>query len=160
MYIAPETLADIQSGLTESIESGTRLLGEIATLPYSPDVYVQCKAEVVRFLEQLGRDPAQLPMRKSELARHFELTHQVCSTALNLFRLLALYLKPVLPALATQVEAFLNIEPLQWSDKDHLLKEHGILPFKPMLSRVTPEQIEALLESNKSSTPSTSQGAA
>jgi methionyl-tRNA synthetase len=42
--------------------------------------------------------------------------HDVCSVCIEAFRLLTLYLKPVLPALAAQVEAFLRIEPLKWAD--------------------------------------------
>jgi methionyl-tRNA synthetase len=40
----------------------------------------------------------------------------VCSVCIEAFRLLTIYLKPVLPALAAQVEAFLRWPPLQWAD--------------------------------------------
>jgi len=43
--------------------------------------------------------------------------HEVCTVSLQLFCLLTLYLKPVLPKLAAKVEIFLNIAPLQWSDR-------------------------------------------
>ena len=74
---------------------------------------------------------------------------QVCTTALNVFRLLALYLKPVLPALATRVEAFLNIQPLVWQDHQQPLLGHCINGFKPLLQRVEPEQIEKLLAASR-----------
>ena len=45
-----------------------------------------------------------------------ELLHQVCTTSLNLFRLLTIYLKPILPKIAEDVATFLNIPPLTWAD--------------------------------------------
>lgn len=70
---------------------------------------------------------------------------QICSAIINAFRLLTLYLKPVLPQLAQQVEAFLNIEALQWPDSKQLLANHRINPYQHLLKRIEPAQIEALL---------------
>lgn len=70
--------------------------------------------------------------------------HDVCSLGLNLFRLLILYLKPVLPQTAQKVEDFLNISPMTWNDREHILREHKVKPFTPLLQRITTEQIEAL----------------
>jgi methionyl-tRNA synthetase len=78
--------------------------------------------------------------------------HTVCSTALTLFRDLTLYLKPVLPALAAQVEAFLNIEPLTWNAGWHPLPAgHAIKPYQHLMTRVERKQIDALLEANRES---------
>ncbi len=68
----------------------------------------------------------------------------VCSTGLNLFRVLMIYLKPVLPHTAEQVEAFLNIQPLQWDDKNTPLLNHKIREFQPLINRIDPKQIEAI----------------
>ncbi len=68
----------------------------------------------------------------------------VCSTGLNLFRILTIYLKPILPATALRVEAFLNIAPLTWQDKNKPLLAHKIGEFTPLLQRIDPKQIEAL----------------
>ncbi|MEN8668804.1 MAG: methionine--tRNA ligase [Ketobacter sp.] len=67
-----------------------------------------------------------------------------CSVGVNLFRLLTLYLKPVLPDLADKAERFLNIEPLQWQDHQQLLLGHEINKFKPMMQRIDMKQIEAM----------------
>jgi len=75
----------------------------------------------------------------------------VCSSALNLFRLLTLYLKPVLPELATQVESFLNIPPLQWSDAQTLLQNHTINEYKHLATRLDPKLIEAMVAANQES---------
>ncbi len=71
----------------------------------------------------------------------------VCSTCIEAFRLLTLYLKPVLPALAVQVEAFLRIAPLQFADAQGLLGAgHAISTYQHLMQRVAPEQLEALFE--------------
>ena len=73
----------------------------------------------------------------------------VCSTALNVFRLLVLYLKPVLPELAGKAEAFLNIAPLTWADADTQLLGHQINAFTPLMQRIEPTSIEALLSASR-----------
>ncbi|MDG4560347.1 MAG: methionine--tRNA ligase [Candidatus Competibacter sp.] len=78
----------------------------------------------------------------------------VCSLGLNLFRVLALYLKPVLPGLAAQVEQFLQIPPLRWSDVDHPLLGLAIAEFKPLMQRVEMAQIAAIIEESKEGAPS------
>ncbi|AWB67314.1 methionine--tRNA ligase [Saccharobesus litoralis] len=77
-----------------------------------------------------------------------ERAHQVCSLGINLFKILAVYLKPVLPALTAKVESFLNIE-LQWSDHAVLLQGHAIEKFKPLMQRIEPKKIEAMVEASK-----------
>ena len=71
----------------------------------------------------------------------------ICTTAPNVFRLLVLYLKPVLPGLAERAEAFLDIPPLTWADAGTLLLDHPINKFKPLLSRVDMAHIEAMADS-------------
>ncbi len=71
--------------------------------------------------------------------------HDVCSTCIEAFRLLTLYLKPVLPALAAQVEAFLKIPPLQWADAHRALGAHTIGAYQHLMQRVDLKQLEALM---------------
>lgn len=71
----------------------------------------------------------------------------VCSTCIEAFRLLTVYLKPMLPAVAAQVEAFLKIDALQFADADRLLGAgHAIGKYEHLMQRVVPEQLEALFE--------------
>ncbi|PUE15709.1 methionine--tRNA ligase [Limnohabitans sp. WS1] len=73
--------------------------------------------------------------------------HDVCSTCIEAFRLLSLQLKPVLPALAAQVEAFLNVEPFTFEQAQSLLGAgHSINAYQHLMQRVTPEQLDALFE--------------
>ncbi len=78
--------------------------------------------------------------------------HEVCSTALTLFRDLTLYLKPVLPKLAEQVEAFLNIPPLTWTDVwAPLPASHAINEYQHLMTRIDPKKIDAMVEENRQS---------
>ncbi|WP_077001109.1 methionine--tRNA ligase [Variovorax sp. KK3] len=73
--------------------------------------------------------------------------HDVCTTCIEAFRLMTIYLKPVLPVLAEQVEAFLRSEPLVFADAAHLLGEgHTISDYKHLMQRVDAKQIDALFE--------------
>jgi len=75
---------------------------------------------------------------------------QVCSDALEMFRLLTLYLKPVLPKLAAEIERFLNIAPLTWAAVgESLTSHHAINAYEHLITRVDIKQIEAMTEANK-----------
>ena len=72
--------------------------------------------------------------------------HDVCSVCIEAFRILTIYLKPVLPALAEQVEAFLKVPPMQWADAQRALGHHTIGEYRHLMQRVDPKQLDALLE--------------
>ncbi len=75
---------------------------------------------------------------------------QVCSVAINLFRLLTIYLKPVLPQTAAEAERFLNLAPLQWSDAGTLLPAgHRINEYRHLLNRVEEKQLDQLFEAKE-----------
>lgn len=73
----------------------------------------------------------------------------VCSQGINMFRCLAIFLKPVLPEMAEKAEAFLNVQPLIWADAEAPLLGHTISKFKPMLQRIETAQIEKMVEASK-----------
>jgi len=70
---------------------------------------------------------------------------QICSTGINCFRLLIIYLKPVLPEMAAQAEEFLDISELSWDDLDSLLLGHEIKKFKPLMTRVEADKVLAMV---------------
>ncbi len=86
--------------------------------------------------------------RPWELARQEgmeERLHDVCTTCIEAFRLLTLYLKPMLPAVAAQVETFLQVPPLAFADAQSLLGAgHAIGAYQHLMQRVTAEQLDAL----------------
>ena len=73
----------------------------------------------------------------------------VCSQGINMFRCLAIFLKPTLPATAEKAEAFLNVDPLTWDDALTPLLGHSINKFKPMLQRIESAQIQKMIEASK-----------
>jgi len=71
--------------------------------------------------------------------------HDVCSVCIEAFRVLTIYLKPVLPTLAAQVEAFLQVEPMRFADASRALGAHVIGEYKHLMQRVDPAKLEELL---------------
>ena len=72
----------------------------------------------------------------------------ICSMGINMFRALMVYLKPVMPELAAKAEQFLNDE-LTWDSLASPLLGHRVNTFKPMMSRVESDKIDAMIEENK-----------
>ncbi|WP_140908918.1 methionine--tRNA ligase [Cognatiluteimonas lumbrici] len=73
----------------------------------------------------------------------------VCTQGLNLFRVLAAALAPVLPAMASAIEAFLGAPLRSWQDVQAPLLDHAIAPYQPLFTRIDPKQIEAMTEASK-----------
>ena len=78
-----------------------------------------------------------------------QVLQQVCSVGLNLFRILIVYLKPVLPKLAQDAEVFLNLSSQAWPIAAQPLLNHRINLFTPLMTRVDPEKIAAIVEASK-----------
>jgi methionyl-tRNA synthetase len=74
--------------------------------------------------------------------------HAVCSVGINLFRVLMTYLQPVLPAMAEKAETFLNTS-LDWTAMDGPLTDHQLARFKPLMTRVDPARVEAMVEASR-----------
>jgi len=75
--------------------------------------------------------------------------HGVCTQAINLFRALTVYLKPIAPSLAERAEAFLNDEGLSWEDAGRPLLNHAINKFKPLMIRIEEKDVDAMLHDSK-----------
>ena len=84
---------------------------------------------------------------------HRDAVQLVCSQGINMFRCLAIFLKPVLPAMAKKAEAFLSVAPLTWADAEAPLLGHTIREFKPMLQRIETAQIEKMVDASKQPEP-------
>jgi methionyl-tRNA synthetase len=92
--------------------------------------------------------PWQLAKQLDQPGMH-ERLHAVCTTALNLFRLLAAYLKPVLPDVAARSEDFLVAPVRRWNDLDTPLLNRVIQPYAALFTRIDPKQIDAMTEASK-----------
>ncbi|MGQ5523236.1 methionine--tRNA ligase [Chitinimonas sp. PSY-7] len=141
-----DKLQSAAGSLAEGFEAReySRVLREIMALTDEVNQYVD-QVKPWELAKQEGKD--------AEL-------HGACSLLINLFRLLTIYLKPVLPKLAADVEAFLNIGPLQWNDAAKLLLNHEVKPYSHLMTRIDSKQVDALVEANKQSLAPTTAPAA
>ncbi len=78
-----------------------------------------------------------------------EEVHQVCSTGINLFRVLMTWLAPVIPFTARKAEDFLNVDLNDWFAIEQPMIDHAINKFKPLISRIEPETLEKIIEQSK-----------
>ncbi|HDX1087550.1 methionine--tRNA ligase [Pasteurella multocida] len=121
---------------------------QIATY-YEEREFGKVVREVMQLADKANKyidDKAPWVMAKEE-GREAEL-QAVCSMALQLFRVLAIYLKPVIPQIIERAEAFLQDE-LTWESLNRPLLNHAILPFKALAQRLDPKQIEAIVNETK-----------
>jgi len=86
------------------------------------------------------------PWELAKLEGKGQVLQDVCSVCIEAFRLLTIYLKPVLPALAAKVETFLQVAPMCFADADRALGAHRIGGYEHLMQRVDPKMLEALFE--------------
>ncbi|MFG6448125.1 methionine--tRNA ligase [Roseateles sp. BYS180W] len=86
------------------------------------------------------------PWELAKLEGQGQRLQQTCSVCIEAFRVLSIYLKPVLPALVGKVETFLKVAPLQFSDAQNALGAHQIGTYEHLMQRVDPQLLEALFE--------------
>ena len=75
----------------------------------------------------------------------------VCTQGINLFRSLMIYLTPVIPGVADDARAFLQEENWRWDDASTPLLGTSVAKFKPLLTRVEPDQVKNMVEQSKQS---------
>ena len=120
------------AGLYEAREY-SRAIREIMALADRANRYIDDRKPWV-----LARDPQQA-----------DAVQAICTTGINLFRVLLIYLKPVVPALAERAEAFLNAGPLQWDDRRTPLKAHRLSAFRPLLMRMDDAHVATMIEASR-----------
>jgi len=89
------------------------------------------------------------PWQLTKIEGNEKEVHEITSLAINLFKVLMTYLKPVLPEMAKRSEEFLNVDSLNWSDIESPLTNHKINEFKALMTRIEDEQIDQMVESSK-----------
>ena len=143
--------------------------GRLADAPDAPELIAgiqQAKDEITRHFDQREYGKAvRLIMALADKANQYINDKQpwviargdpqsselqaICSTGINAFRLLICYLKPVLPLMAARAEEFLAVKPLQWSDIDTQLSGHRINRFKPLMTRVETDKVQAMINATQ-----------
>ncbi|QWE17112.1 methionine--tRNA ligase [Polynucleobacter sp. AP-Nino-20-G2] len=138
--------AAMKNSLLEEITSSSDKIAEL----YEVREYAKALRSIMELADKVNAfvdenkpwEIAKDPEREAELQR-------VCSVTLEAFRLLSLYLKPVLPQVTAGVEEFLSIPAMGWNDvKIPLSSQTPIKPYKHLMTRVEAPQIEALLAAN------------
>ena len=124
--------------------------GELASL-YEQREFGKALREIMALADAANQFvDEQKPWELSKQPGGEQKLQQVCSVAINLFRLLTIYLKPVLPQTAAEAERFLNLAPLQWSDAGTLLPAgHRINEYRHLLNRVEEKQLDQLFEAKE-----------
>ncbi|MHB1678006.1 MAG: methionine--tRNA ligase [Sulfuriferula sp.] len=137
----------LQSTLLDSVQQAADTIAEC----YENLDYGRALREVMRLTDTANQYVNDhKPWELAKQTGQDQLLHEVCSVSINLFRLLTLYLKPVLPKLATDIEQFLNIPPLHWADAATLLADHHINPYNHLMTRVDQKQVDAMTAANLS----------
>lgn len=121
-------------GITEAFEKRefSKAMRDIMALADKANFYIAEK------------EPWQLIKDPSKAAE----VHQICSVGINLFRILMVYLTPVVPALAERVQAFLN-DQFTWNSYKTVLADHAINPFKALMQRIEMDKVNAMIEDSK-----------
>lgn len=136
-----DTLHAPEKAIYESfVQAGESLntFYEARTFNRATQLIMQLADEANRYIDQ--HKPwilAKSPENKLQL-------WQVCSLSLNLFRLLTLYLSPIVPSLALQAAQFLKSD-LQWQNRHQPLIAHAIASFEPLIQRIELKTVEALM---------------
>jgi methionyl-tRNA synthetase len=78
---------------------------------------------------------------------------RVCTQGINMFRSLMIYLSPVIPAVAKDAREYLNTSDWCWQDAATPLLGAELPKFKPLLTRVEPEQVQRIIEQSQENTP-------
>jgi methionyl-tRNA synthetase len=126
---------DISDTLANAYETRcySRAMREIMTLADVANQYIHENQPWVLIKDDTTKDQVQ----------------DICTQGVNMFRALITYLKPVLPELAEKSEQFLNAGELNWSSVTTPLLNTEINKFKPLMTRIETDKIEAMLDENK-----------
>lgn len=120
---------------------------------YESREYAKALREVMTLADTVNEYvDANKPWELAKQADQEARLHQVCSELINAFKILTVYLSPVLPKVAEHAAAFLNINALTWQDSTQTLPEnHPINEYKHLMQRIEEKQVNDLIEANKQS---------
>ena len=127
--------ADARAQMADWYEAGqvSRVMREVIALADSANQYITKHApwKLVKQADQRGQAQA------------------VCSQGLNLFRILAIYLSPVLPGMCRAAADFLGVRPFAWADLGQPLLGAKINPYQPLFTRMQKKDVDNLVEASK-----------
>ena len=134
---------------------GNNLLREKITELYATREFGKAIREIMSYSDVVNHGiDNEKPWELAKRVEARKALHASCSDAINAFRHLTIYLKPILPKLAEVVEDFLNIPPLTWADLHTALPDgHVIKPYSHLMTRVEEKQLDKLFEIPKEQKP-------
>ena len=129
----------------EFVEAGFDIAGhyEARNFSYAMRLIMKLADKANQYIDE------KKPWQLAKIEGKEKEVHEITSLAINLFKVLMTYLKPVLPDMARRSEEFLNVDSLNWSDIEYPLTNHKINKFKPLMTRIEDDQIEQMVESSK-----------
>lgn len=117
---------------------------------YEAREYAKVLREIMSLADQVNAyTDENKPWELAKDEHQSERLHTVCSELINAFKILSVYLAPVLPHTAQQAAAFLRLPELTWRDAEQQLGEHTINPYRHLMQRVEQKQVDNLIERNK-----------
>ncbi|MCG6939895.1 MAG: methionine--tRNA ligase [Thiohalocapsa sp.] len=135
-----------EPGLFEEFTAGGQAIADA----YERREYSRAVREIMALADRANQYiDEQAPWVVAKQEGQEERLQGICTQGLNLFRLLIGWLKPILPGTAEAAEQFLKIPSLTWADLSAPLLGHEIAKFKPLMTRVEPQQVQAMLEASK-----------
>ncbi len=150
-FIVKQFDAKLSSTLPDQALFNTFIASEtMISDAYDKRQYSKAMREIMRLADLANQYvDAAAPWVLIKDAERKDEVQAICTQGINLFKVLVNYIKPVLPELAQQAEAFLNVDAMQWSDINNALVDHTINKFKPMMTRVDAEKVEKMVEESK-----------
>ncbi len=139
--------------------SGSALLKKLAAesetiaAAYEEREYARALRDIMALADAVNEyTDANKPWELAKQAGQEARLHQVCSELINAFAVLSVYLAPVLPRVAEQAAAFLNLPALSWDMAAQTLPAgHAINKYEHLMQRVEQTQVDNLIEANKQS---------
>ena len=148
---------------------GKRFDGRLAAALPDPEMYARFVEALAPVREAYARNEPAIVLRQvmalaDEANRYIDdkkpwviakqegadaVLQAVCTQGLNLFRVLAGALRPVLPGVVAEAEEFLRAPLAAWSDLDAPLLDHAIGAYKPLFTRLDPKRIDAMVEASR-----------
>jgi len=131
--------------LQQMIDAGDSIAQHFEARKYS-----QASREIMALADKANEYIAEEePWAKNKLPEQAQNVHAICTQGINMFRILCIYLKPILPQVIAQAEAFLNSGELSWADLDKPLLNHRINKFKPLMQRIEKDSIDKIIAASK-----------
>jgi methionyl-tRNA synthetase len=129
----------------EFVDAGIRIAGL-----YEDREFSRAMREIMKLADRANRYVDEYkPWQMIKDEKNLPEVHQICTQALNLFRVLTTYLKPVLPDVAQSAEQFLAAGELDWKSPEKPLLGTTIEPFKPLLARVEKEAVDRIVDASR-----------